>query len=65
MNEVPSGPKTRLESIYKSFNVDGRSTLVLDGIALTVLGQHTEEVLLELGYDAARIRQLREQKVIG
>jgi formyl-CoA transferase len=29
------------------------------------LGQHTEEVLRELGYDATRIRQLREQKVIG
>ena len=29
------------------------------------LGEHTEEVLLELGYNAVRIQQLREQKVIG
>ena len=29
------------------------------------LGEHTEEVLLELGYNAARIQQLRKQKVIG
>jgi len=30
-----------------------------------LLGQHTKEVLRELGYDASRIRRLREQKVIG
>jgi crotonobetainyl-CoA:carnitine CoA-transferase CaiB-like acyl-CoA transferase len=30
-----------------------------------LLGQHTEEVLRELGYNASRIRQMREQKVIG
>ena len=30
-----------------------------------LLGQHTEEVLQELGYDDAEIQRLREQKVIG
>jgi len=30
-----------------------------------LLGQHTEEVLAELGYDSARIQQLRERKLIG
>ena len=30
-----------------------------------LLGQHTEEVLGELGYNAARIQQLRDQKVVG
>ena len=30
-----------------------------------LLGQHTEEVLEELGYDDAGIQRLREQKVIG
>jgi len=28
-------------------------------------GQHTDEILAELGYDKARIRQLRETEVIG
>ena len=28
-------------------------------------GQHTEELLLELGYDRVRIDQLREAEVIG
>ena len=28
------------------------------------LGEHTEEVLAELGYDAAKIRMLREKKVV-
>ena len=30
-----------------------------------LLGQHSEEVLAELGYDASRIHQLRERKIIG
>ena len=30
-----------------------------------LLGQHTDEVLRELGYDASRILQLKEQRVIG
>jgi crotonobetainyl-CoA:carnitine CoA-transferase CaiB-like acyl-CoA transferase len=30
-----------------------------------LLGQHTEEVLLELGYSKKRIEELREQGAIG
>lgn len=29
------------------------------------LGQHTLEVLTELGYDGPQLQELREQKVIG
>ena len=28
------------------------------------LGEHTDEILGELGYDAARIRELREKRVV-
>jgi crotonobetainyl-CoA:carnitine CoA-transferase CaiB-like acyl-CoA transferase len=30
-----------------------------------LLGQHTDEVLGELGYDAAQVQQMREAKVVG
>jgi CoA:oxalate CoA-transferase len=30
-----------------------------------LLGQHTEEVLGELGYDTAQVQQMRESKVVG
>jgi crotonobetainyl-CoA:carnitine CoA-transferase CaiB-like acyl-CoA transferase len=30
-----------------------------------LLGQHTDEVLQELGYDAAKVQQMRDAKVVG
>ena len=38
--------------------------LPLEGIKVIELGQHTEEVLLEIGYDWEQLAQLKEQKVI-
>ena len=35
MNGVRPAPKIRLESVYKSFDLDGQRTLVLDGVSLT------------------------------
>ena len=30
-----------------------------------LLGQHTQDILAELGYDSAKIARLRDSKVIG
>jgi ABC-type nitrate/sulfonate/bicarbonate transport system ATPase subunit len=36
LNQTILSPKIRIESVYKSYSVDGRLELVLDGVSLTV-----------------------------
>jgi crotonobetainyl-CoA:carnitine CoA-transferase CaiB-like acyl-CoA transferase len=58
--EHPSGTTIKLLRVPFQFS----KTPVGPRSAAPELGQHTEEVLLELGYDWNQISQLKEQKVI-
>ncbi|MFC2041483.1 CaiB/BaiF CoA transferase family protein, partial [Chloroflexota bacterium] len=60
MVENPSGNLIKLPSVPFQFN----KTPIGPRRPAPQLGQHTEEVLLELGYDWGQISELKEQKVI-
>ena len=66
-NEIMAFQKHPMAGKVEMFNVPVRLSENPGGLRrpAPLLGQHTEEVLGELGYDAARIQQLKDQKVIG
>ncbi len=66
-NEMLTFQEHPMAGQVEMFNVPVRLSETPGGLRrpAPLLGQHTSEVLGELGYDAARIQQLRDQKVVG
>ena len=71
--QVATHPQTRaggmvqtsagLESVAAPLQVDGRRLEHLRSPPL--LGEHTDEIMSELGYSAADVARLRERGVVG
>jgi crotonobetainyl-CoA:carnitine CoA-transferase CaiB-like acyl-CoA transferase len=66
-NEMLTFQEHPMEGQVEMVNVPVRLSETPGGLRrpAPLLGQHTAEVLGELGYDAARIQQLRDRKVVG
>jgi crotonobetainyl-CoA:carnitine CoA-transferase CaiB-like acyl-CoA transferase len=61
--EIPHRGRGRIRVTALPFHVD-RKAVAPGGAAPYRVGQHTQEVLTELGYDAARIAALQSQRVV-
>jgi len=57
------GGEARLRVLRSGFRYSGTRPEI--DRPLVLLGQHTDAILAELGYDAARIAALRETKAVG
>jgi crotonobetainyl-CoA:carnitine CoA-transferase CaiB-like acyl-CoA transferase len=61
--EIPHQGRGRIRVTALPFHVD-RKPVAPGGEAPYRVGQHTHEVLAELGYDAERIAALQSQRVV-